>query len=211
MRIRVTAATAAMLLAVLTACGGDGGESSKKASGESKSAASKKVDCADEGLSQAEWLEHCSEGSGTGGDGTMEQVTSLKFGESYSWPDRVKVSVIEARTYTDFDTESGESAKPGDRHFRLKVKVTNGGKTPFDLSDLSTLVDGATTGGTASSTIHDRGSDPLEGRLGVGVTVTKTDDNVLATKYGRKVIVTVQRASGELTDESPEFSGSIAD
>lgn len=213
MRVRTSAAATVMLLAALTACG-DGDKAGKKAPGGSKAAASKKVDCTDQYVSQKEWLDHCAgkEGSGTGGDGTEGQTTSLKFGQSYTWPDGVKVSVVEARTFTDYDTEAGETPSPGDRDFRLKVKVTNGGKTPFDLGDLTTLVDGATTGGEARSAILDRGSDPLEGRLGAGVTVTKTDDNALETKYGRKIIVAVQRTSDDLgADESPEFSGSIKD
>ncbi|MFD9069129.1 hypothetical protein [Streptomyces lasiicapitis] len=213
MRVRATAVTAAMLLSVLTACGGDGSEGDEKAASGSKAAASKKVDCGDENLSQADWIDHCAkgDGSGTGGDGTEGQTTNLKFGQPYTWPDGIKVTVVEARVFTDYDTELGESATPGARDFRLKVKVTNSGKTPFDLGDLSTLVEGATTGGEARVAVLDRGSDPLEGRLGAGVTVTKTDDNALKSKYGRQIIVTVQRSSDDLDLESPEFSGTIKD
>lgn len=205
MRVRATAVTAALLLTALTACGGDG---------DSKAAAkpsTKKVDCSDQYVSQKEWLDHCAgkEGAGTGGDGTEGQTTDLKFGESYTWPDGIKVSVVEARVFRDYDTELGESAEPGDRDFRLKVKVTNNGEVPFDLNDLSTLVDGATMGGEARAAQLDKGSDPLEGRLGAGVTATKTDDNALKTKYGRKIIVTVQRTSDDLGPDSPEFSGTI--
>lgn len=209
MQVRATAVTAATLLAVLTACGD--GEEDGKPSGRSKATASKKVDCKDESLSQADWLDHCAEGAGTGGDGTEGQTTNLKFGQPYTWPDGIKVTVVEARVFTDYDTELGESATPGARDFRLKIKVTNRGKSPFDLGDLSTLVEGATVGGEARVAVLERGSDPLEGRLGAGVTVTKTDDNALKSKYGRKIIVAVQRTSDDLDLESPEFSGTIRD
>ncbi|MCX4993428.1 hypothetical protein [Streptomyces sp. NBC_00568] len=73
MRVRATAATAALLLAALTACGdGDGGADSK-APAKAKASASKKVDCKDQNLDQGEWMKYCADdagdGSGTGGDG----------------------------------------------------------------------------------------------------------------------------------------------
>ncbi|MEU5772749.1 hypothetical protein ABZ819_05510 [Streptomyces venezuelae] len=212
MRIRTTAATTALLIAALTACGSDDGDPDEKSSAR-KDSASKQVDCTDESLSQKEWLDHCAEdGAGAGGDGTEGQATSLEFGETYTWPDGIKVSIVEARTFTDYDSELGESAEPGDRDFRLKVKVTNRSKQPFALDSLTTLVEGATNGGEARVAMLERGSDPLEGRLGAGVTATKTDDNALKTKYGRKIIVTVQRDSNDFsTEEPPEFSGTIKD
>jgi hypothetical protein len=72
MRVRATTATAALLLATLTACGGGGVDDSQaKPPDKARASASKKVDCSDESLSQAEWMKYCSdEGSGTGGDGT---------------------------------------------------------------------------------------------------------------------------------------------
>ncbi|WP_055699640.1 MULTISPECIES: hypothetical protein [Streptomyces] len=211
MRVRATAATI-LLLTALTACGSDDGDPDERSAAK-KDPASKQVDCADEGLSQKEWMDHCAEdGSGTGGDGTDEHATSLKFGETYTWPDGIKVSIVEARTFTDYDSELGESPEPGGRDFRLKVKVTNGSQQPFALDSLTTLVEGATNGGQARVAMLERGSDPLEGRLGAGVTATKTDDNALKTKYGRKIIVTVQRDSNDFaSEEPPEFSGTIKD
>ena len=82
MRVRVTAATAtaALLLAALTACsGGSDDEAESKPSAVKES--TKQVDCMDESLTQAEWMKSCSdeaggaagagpeEGAGTGGDG----------------------------------------------------------------------------------------------------------------------------------------------
>lgn len=74
MRTRAAAATAALLLAALTACGGGGGGDDSKPAAKPKTPASKSasptVDCTDTSLSQADWTEHCGDGSGTGGDGT---------------------------------------------------------------------------------------------------------------------------------------------
>lgn len=79
MRVRATAATAALLLAVLTACGGSGGKADPKSP--DKASASKKVDCKDESLDQADWMKYCSdEGAGTGGDGTTG-TEKLTFGK----------------------------------------------------------------------------------------------------------------------------------
>lgn len=76
MRVRTISAAAVLLLAAVTACGGDGGSAAKA----KPSAAKKKVDCADQYVSQKEWLDHCAGkgGAGTGGDG---QAEDLKLGE----------------------------------------------------------------------------------------------------------------------------------
>ncbi|WP_338702192.1 hypothetical protein V2W30_32915 [Streptomyces sp. Q6] len=93
MRVRATAATAALLLAALTACGGGSDDTvDSKPSAAKKS--TKKVDCTDEGLSQAEWMKFCSEegggasagpeeGAGTGGDGTAG-ASKLAWGKPAS-------------------------------------------------------------------------------------------------------------------------------
>ncbi|MFE7233884.1 hypothetical protein ACFVAF_25105 [Streptomyces sp. NPDC057596] len=211
MRVRATAAGAALLLAALTACssGGDKADSAAKPKpAASKPAAS--VDCSDESLSQADWMKHCADKAGTGGDGTEGMATGLKFGESYTWPDGLKVTVVDAKVFTDYDAEAYESAEPGKTDFRVKLKLENTGQAPADLGKLSTIVEGATNGGEAASSSFERGSEPLEGRLAPGVSATKTDDNVLETKYGRKVLVRVQRASDDFSLEFPEFTGQIA-
>ncbi|MYX14365.1 hypothetical protein GTY67_13260 [Streptomyces sp. SID8374] len=71
MRTRIAAAAAVFLACSLTACGEGGDPAAPKA--EAQASASKKVDCSDESLGQAEWVENCagdSEGAGTDGDGT---------------------------------------------------------------------------------------------------------------------------------------------
>lgn len=208
MRVRATAAVAATLLAALTACGGsDGGDGDKA---DSKGSASKKVDCADENISQADWTEHCSdEGAGAEADGAEEKATGLKFGESYTWPDGLKVSVTEAKVFTDHDAELMESPEPGNTDFRVRLKLTNSGKSAVALDDLSLIVEGATKGGEASQTAFEKGAEPLEGRLAPGVSATKTNDNVLETKYGKKIIVTVQRSSEAANLDFPEYTGAI--
>lgn len=211
MRVRATAATAALLLAALTACSGSDGDakSDAKSPGKAKASASKEVDCSDESLSQADWMEHCSGKAGTGGDGTEGQATGLKFGESYSWPDGLKVTVVEAKVFADYDSELGESAEPGNTDFRVKLKLENGGESAVSLDGLSLIIDGATNGGQAATTVFENGSEPLEGRLAPGVSAVKTDDNVLESKYGKKIVVTVQRASEDFDLEFPEFTGEI--
>jgi hypothetical protein len=222
MRVRAAAATAALLLAALTACGGGDKTESKPAAKESAGKASeKKVDCSDESLSQAEWMKSCSdeaggasagpeEGAGTGGDG---KTSGFKFGESFTWPDGVKVSVVEAKVFKDWDPDELETPDPSSTEFRLRLKFTNGSGKSVKLDEFSTLVEGAVNGGEAAITAFSRGSDPLEGRLGDKVTVTKTDDNALGKKYGRKIVVTVERNTEDMdeTFDSPEFEGKIVD
>ncbi|MET8113837.1 hypothetical protein [Streptomyces prasinus] len=119
MRARATAATAALLLAVLTACGGgDGDSSSSKPKPRASAGKEKSVDCTDESLDQADWMEHCADEAGTGGDGTEGQATGLEFGESYEWPDGLKVTVVDAKVFTDYDPGLLESAEPCRRSSR---------------------------------------------------------------------------------------------
>lgn len=209
MRVRVSAVAAALLLAALTACGDGGGEAKDDASPTPSASPSKSVDCSDESLDQATWTEHCSGEAGTGGDGTEGKSTGLKFGESYTWPDGLKVTAVEAKVFTDYDEELLETAEPGSTDFRVKLKLENTGKSPAALDDLSVIIEGATNGGQASSTVFGNGSEPLEGRLAPGVSAVKTDDNVLEAKYGKKIVVTVQRSSEDFSLDFPEFTGEI--
>ncbi|MEU9333112.1 hypothetical protein AB0D49_08100 [Streptomyces sp. NPDC048290] len=206
MRIHTAAATAALLLATLTACGGGGkGDESDAAAADP----AESVDCTSQTIDQAEWTEHCSDEVGTGGDGTEDQPTEFKFGETYTWPDGLKVTVTEAKIFTDYNADMFESADPAATEFRLLLKLENTGKAAVDLEELSTIIDGATNGGSAASTIFHNGSQPLEGRLAPGVTATKTDDSVLETMYGKKIVVTVQRTSDDFSLDYPEFTGEI--
>jgi hypothetical protein len=211
MRTRAMAATAALLLAALTACGGS--DSSSDTAAKPKASAgqpsSKDVDCTDQTLDQAEWMKHCSDEAGTGGDGAEQQSTGLKFGETYTWPDGLKVSVVDAKKFTDFNEEYGETPEPGATDFRVTLKLENTGKSAAPLDDLSLIVEGATNGGEAAFTIFEKGSQPLEGRLAPGVAATKTADHVLETKYGKKIVVTVQRNSDDFSLDFPEFNGEI--
>jgi hypothetical protein len=151
-------------------------------------------------------MEHCAE-EASEDDGA--KTTGLKFGESYAWPDGLKVSVVEAKRFTNFDKDVLESASPGSIDFRVKLKVENGGKAAVALDDLSLIVEGSTNGGEAAFTIFSKDSEPLEGRLAPGVSAVKTHDNVLESKYGKRIVVTVQRSSDDFSLSFPEFSGEI--
>ncbi|MFJ1648032.1 hypothetical protein [Streptomyces sp. NPDC088258] len=202
MRTRTAAAAALVLAVTLTGCGGGDSSDDAKPSVATKTStpAAKEspteaaVDCTDGDLSQAEWMEQC-DGSGTGWDGGPS--TGLAFGKSYEWPDGLEVTVVEAMPLPGADQ--------GETWFRVKLKLTNDGTASVDLGDLSTIVDGATNGGTAASLITDDDGEPLEGRLAPGVTVVKTDDNSLESKYGKKIVVKVQRPDMDF----PEFVGAI--
>lgn len=202
--LTITGITAALL--ALTACGGskdDAGApaATKIAAAPAKTtAAPKRVDCSDPSLSQAEWTKNCDKASGG---------LSKKFGQMFAWPDGVKVTVSKATVFTNFNKEFGEHATAGSTDFRVEIRITNGSRVPFDLGKLSTITEGATNGGEASVGLWTDDGSPLEGRLAPGVSVTKTDDATLENKYGKKIIVTVQRMTDDLSAAFPEFSGTI--
>lgn len=202
-----TRAIAALILAAslpLTACNSsDDKDSSKDA--KPKAAGKKSFDCDDPNGDQAAWVEHCADKKPAPAE---QPSTGLAFGESYTWPDGLKVSVVDAREVTKFG-EYDSKPDANETGFRVSLKLTNGAKEPVSLDDLSLIVEGATSGGQAASTSYDVDSEPLEGRLAPGITATKTDDSVLEKKYGKKVIVTVQRSSENFDLEFPEFTGTI--
>jgi hypothetical protein len=195
----------------LTACSGSGkDDTTGKAAAPATvkpttTVTAKKVDCADPNLSMSDWTENCDKAGGGKDAGALHK----QFGQTYAWPDGVKVSVTGAKVFTAYNKEFGEHATAGSTDFRLTIRVTNGGQIPFDLSKLSTITDGATNGGEASVGLWTDDGSPLEGRLAPGVTVVKTDDATLETKYGKKIIVTVQRMTDDLSAAFPEFSGTI--
>ena len=151
-------------------------------------------------------MESCSEEEGAPSEAPS---TGLAFGAAYAWPDGLEVTVVEAKVFTDWDEY--EQPDPKSTEFRIRLKLENKGQEPVDLGDLSVLVDGATNGGSAASSIFSKGSAPLEGRLAPGVSAVKTDDNALEQRYGKDVVVTVQRASDtEDVLVFPEFTGKIS-
>ncbi|MFI5739211.1 hypothetical protein ACIA9I_12650 [Streptomyces anulatus] len=205
MRTRTAAAAALLLACSLTACGSD--EPAAPKSTVKASAPEHEVDCSDTSLDQADWMEHCSEedGAGTGGDGGPS--TDLPFGKSYAWPDGLEVTVLDAKVFTDWDEY--EEADPKSTEFRIRLKVDNKSEGSVDLNQLSIMVDGATNGGTAASSSFTKGSAPLEGRIASGVSAVKTDDNALEKRYGKDIVVTVQRATDDGFEVFPEFTGMI--
>jgi hypothetical protein len=209
-RIATGAAVGALLVLAGCSSSSKGDDTAGKAAAPttakpSTTAAAKKVDCSDPDLSMADWTEKC------GQDGSNKSAGDLhkQFGQTYAWPDGVKVSVIRAKVFTAYNKEFGERATGGATDFRLTIRITNGSQTPFDLGKLSTITDGATNGGEATVGLWTDNGSPLEGRLAPGVTATKTDDATLENRYGKKIVVTVQRMTDDLSAAFPEFTGAI--
>lgn len=182
MRTRATVAGTALLLAVLAACSG-GSSTDDKAT--AKPSAPAKTATA--------------------------PSLRLAFGGAYTWPDGLRVSVIGAQVFTDYNKAEGEKPQPGSTDFRVTIRVANGGQAPVDLGGVSVIVQGATTGGDSETTTFRNGSEPLEGQLAPGAMAFKNDDESLATKYGRRVVVRVQRVAYDPTGQQwPEFTGTVA-
>lgn len=137
---------------------------------------------------------------------TVDPAEDMAFGKTYTWPDGLKVTVTEARLFTVLTADEGP-ADPKNYEFRAKLRLTNGGKAAADLSDISTIVMGATENAiTAAPSAFQNGAAPPAGHLAPGATATKTYDAVIDRRYGRKILVIVQRGSSAAL---PEFIGSI--
>lgn len=182
MRTRAMAGGAALLIAALAGCGSGGHTDGKATAKPSRPPATTATASA--------------------------PSTHLAFGQGYTWPDGLRVSVIGAQVFTDY--ADGESAQPGFTDFRIMLRVANGGRAPADLGGLSIVVQGATTGGTAQSATFANGSEPLEGQLAPGAVAFKNDDESLATTYGRRIVVRVQRVAEDPSGQTwPEFTGAV--
>ncbi|GAA2629706.1 hypothetical protein [Streptomyces axinellae] len=150
-------------------------------------------------LSQADWTELCGDDAGM-----QDPSKPLRAGESFTFPDKLAVTVVRA------EKVAASEAEPGETPFRLHIKFTNKGKAPVKLDDFSLFVEGATNGGEAATTVFDSSDDAAEigGRLAPGVTATKTEDWVLDKKYGNKIVVSLQYGN-DGADTYPEANVTI--
>ncbi|CAM5340700.1 MULTISPECIES: hypothetical protein [Streptomyces] len=203
MRTRTAATVALVLACSLSACGG-ADESAAPKSTVTASAPEHEVDCSDTSLNQADWIEHCNTETPAESEAPS---TDLAFGKPFVWPDGLEVTVLDAKVFSDWDEHEEPDSKSNE--FRIRLKVDNKSKASVDLSELSVLVEGATNGGMAASSSFSKGSAPLEGRIASGVSAVKTNDNVLEKRYGKNIVVTVQRTTDAGFEAFPEFTGTI--
>ena len=195
----------------LTGCGSSsstdtGASRAKSSKTDREKSHEETVDCADDNLSQADWMEHCADDAGS----EEAPATDLKFGQTFTWDDGVKVTVDSAKTITEFG-EFDDRPEGGERLFRVNVTVDNGSKKPVDLEEFGVLVTGATNGGDAEIAFVEKGAKEMSGRLAPGVKDTKTSDWSLAKEYGSQVLVTVTRMSedADFFAQDPEWTGPI--
>lgn len=203
--MRTRTATAAVLLLAFTvsACGSSSEPAAPKSTAKA-SAPEHEVDCSDTSLNQADWMEHCNTETPAESEAPP---TDLAFGKPFAWPDGLEVTVLEAKVFSDWD--EFEEPDPKAHEFRVRVKVDNKSGQAVDLDELSVSVDGATNGGTADLTIFSKNSAPFEGRLAKGVSAVKTSDHSLEKRYGKDIVVTVQRTTADDVLAFPEFTGTI--
>lgn len=200
MRIRTLPAALAALTLPLTACGGSSDTADKAPA--KKPAAAPSVDCKDENLSQADWIDHCAPDA--------PDVT-LKVGQSYTWMDGVKTTVTKLERITGPYQQGDTRPTSGETLFRVHIAFSNGADIPVRLDEFSVIVEGAVSGGEGAMASYQRGEEPMEGRLASGGRVNKTDDNMIGKQYGDKVVVTIQRGmQGDEPSGYPEFTGTIS-
>lgn len=141
------------------------------------------------------------------GGGSLSQT----FGQMYTWPDGVKVTVTKAVVFRAYDASLDEKPTPGSTDYQVMVRITNGGSTPLDLTAFSVVTGGATNGGQAETTSWSNGAPGFDGQVAPGVTVVKGDQETLETRFGRRIVVTVQRMAPDNTGimAFPQFTGTI--
>ena len=204
LRTMAVAVVAASTLPFTAACSSGGGDSKPDqpaAHGQPKPAkGDKTADCGtDSELSQADWTELCGDDAGM-----QDPSEPLRVGESFTFPDKLAVTVVRA------EKVAASEAEPDETPFRLHIKFANKGKQPVKLDDFSLFVEGATNGGEAATTIFDSSENEQEigGRLAPGVSTVKTEDWVLDKKYGNKIVVSLQYGD-DGADTYPEANVTI--
>lgn len=123
----------------VTASGSSTGSSSSTSSSPTASSSSSSVDCTDEELSQAEWIDNCSDDPDLTGepedsveltpsdDAAAEfEMAPTTLGKGYTYPDGLKVTVSKWRQGTD--------PSASDPYVVFNVTLENTGDEPLDVS-----------------------------------------------------------------------------
>ncbi|MFC8869397.1 hypothetical protein ACFUAC_17350 [Streptomyces sp. NPDC057148] len=205
---------AAVLAAVLTACGSDEpsqGTAERAADNASSAPASSTPDCGDDELSQADWMKDCAS---DGPDQAEQPDTELAVGDAFAYTDGLRVKVDSITTITkwgEYDTKPEAGQTP----FRVTWTITNGTKKPYDLDQFGYQAQGATTGGETESLYVEVGSKQMTGRLAAGRSGTFTSEYSLAKTDGMDVLFTMTRMDeqwledGSFLGEDPNWTGTI--
>jgi hypothetical protein len=133
----------------------------------------------------------------------------LALGDTHNWTDGVSLTItglpeIDPTTLGEFDTVT-EGTTP----FRVEMTITNGTDQPLDLSEFTSIVEGATNGGAPDSEYFE-GDELLEGRLAPGGTKEHADSySVNVADLGRDMVVEIWRMHDDMDLDAPTWVGSI--
>lgn len=139
---------------------------------------------------------------------TVQAATKLTVGQTYRYPDGLKVSVTALKTITSFGQYDSKPSAD-EIAFRVYLTITNSTRVPQDLDHLPVSPEGATNGGDTTILINNEDKD-LSGQLAPGNTAVGSSSFSIAKSHGKKIAVGVYR--GGLTANPatvPTFTGTI--
>jgi hypothetical protein len=105
------AGTAVVLAAALVACGGGSSDGGAKAKAKPRATHAAKVDCSAKNMSEADWVEHCSEAQGPNGP-TTGTTTDLPLGKASPTTGDEGTGVLEMTPTTVVYSTDGAGNEP---------------------------------------------------------------------------------------------------
>lgn len=137
--------------------------------------------------------------------------TDLALGDTHNWSDGISLTItsVTAVPTSELDQFEAEFIPEGEIPIELAVTVTNGSQEPVDLSEFSFFIEGATTGGEATSQFFE-GDEFLDGRLAPGQSRDHTSHYSFNTsEYGTDITIEGFRIYDEMDLDSPVWVAAI--
>ncbi|MGW5129458.1 hypothetical protein ACWEQ7_36515 [Streptomyces sp. NPDC004069] len=157
-------------------------------------------------------MEQCATDSPAADD--EQPDTELSVGDTFAYIDGIKVKVGSITTIKRYE-EYDDRPKADQTAFRVTWTVTNSTQKPYDLDNLSTEAQGATTGGEVDTLYMEADAKAMTGRLAAGRSGTFTKEYAIAKADSDQIVFTMTRmddewlSDGSFLGEDPHWTGKI--
>lgn len=134
----------------------------------------------------------------------------LAPGDPHDWGDGITTTITSAHEIGPTDLPEGYTVDDGLTAFWIDMALTNEGTTPLDLGGVQLIVDGTTTGGSATKAWVPEVSEPMRGELAPGQELEHSEIYAMdLDQYGRDIAITLTRSNLAGEVEPPVWRGAI--
>ncbi|TDC73792.1 hypothetical protein [Streptomyces hainanensis] len=135
--------------------------------------------------------------------------SDLAAGETHEWDDGVSVTLTGVTEIPSDSLGEFDLVTEGHTPFFVELTIVNDGEQPADLGEFSTLVEGATNGGTVDS-VYVEGEEYLEGRLAPGETKEHREPYSIDTAAnGSDLVIELWRYQEDMDFDAPTWVATI--